>query len=211
MLTLCGGCGPEEHALSASHQGALESAAAEAPSAWLPELPATFSSVTTTASIEVKRCTFTIGTALEAPPFPPVYHAWLGRQGCGGDGFVVVGSSYTLPATLLAGNQKALVGVFSFKETPSGAAYQKARVLDVDPASGLVHHAMTLIALPPSGTGVVDPQTLQLRHDGTVLLGGQKYGVIPGEVGSGSAFVAVWRKLVRADELSPPPTEVTAF
>jgi hypothetical protein len=208
---LCAGCGPEDDAPPGSTQAALIEAARDATSAWAPALPATFSSVTSTATITAQKCTFTIGTAVETGTLPPVYHPWLGRQGCGDDGYLVLGRSYLAPSTLVAGNAQGLIGVFSFTETPSDAAYRKAQVIDVDGESGEVEHSSTLAALPASGTGVVDPETLLLRHDGTVIVAGQKVGVIPGEVGEGSTFVATWPRLVRDAVFNPPPATVEAF
>ena len=203
-----GGRGAEEKLVhgSGAHQRRAGDVGRLAPSA-----PATFSSVTTTGTITAQNCVFAIGTAVEASPHPPVFHAWLARQGCGADAFLVLGRSYSAPATLLAGNGHAIVGLFSAKETPSGAAYQKARLVDVDGETGVRRHEVTLAALPPSGTGVVAPETLLLFGDGTVIVQGQKVGVLPGENGSGSSFTATWRKLVRSEAFSPPPTEIEAF
>lgn len=207
---LCAGCGPEDDAAPGSSRAALTERAPKT-SAWAPALPATFSSVTTTATIAAQKCTFTIGTAIEAGTLPPVYHPWLGRQGCGADGYLVLGRSYLAPSTLVAGNPRAIIGVFSFTDTPSGAAYRKAQVLDVDGDSGEVQHSSTLAALPPSGTGVVEPDTLLLQHDGTVIVAGQKVGVMPGEVGEGSTFIATWRQLARDAVFNPAPTTLEAF
>lgn len=203
------GCGTSELSTTREDTQALCSQAATP--VWLSSLPATLSEVNETAALEVHKCRISIGTALEIPPFPPVHHAWLRKEGCAPGGYALLGTSYSLPSLLLAGDQKVLAATFTFRETPSGSAYQKAQVVAVDFTSGVITHASTLGALPPSGTGLVEPDRLDLRGNGTVVVGGLKNGVMPGEVGSGDHFLALFEKFADDPLFNPPPSLVLAF
>lgn len=202
-------CGPADPSAVATTTQAI-SGKDETP-VWLAALPATLSQVNETASLEVHQCRISIGTALEMPPFPPLHHVWLRKEGCETGGYVLLGTSYSLPSTLLDGSKKGLVASFTFRSTPSGSAYEKAQLVAVDFFSGAIGHASTLGALPPFGSGLVEPDRLELRGDGTVLVGGQKNGVIPGEIGSGDQFFAVYEKFIGDDLFNPPPSLVLAF
>lgn len=183
----------------------------EAPSVWLASLPATLSQEQETAAIDVHGCRISVGTALELPPFPPLHHVWLKKEGCETGGYVLLGTSYSVPSTLLDGRKHGLVVSFTFRSTPSGAAFQQASVVSVDFESGEITHRSFLAALPPFGSGLVQPSSLELRGSGTVVVRGTKNGVIPGESGEGDEFIAVFDKFLKDPEFNPPPSSVIAF
>jgi hypothetical protein len=106
---------------------------------------------------------------------------------------------------LLDGRKQGLVAAFTFRETPSGSAYVKASLVSVDFVTGDITHSATLAALPPFGTGMVEPTSLELKGSGTVIIRGTKNGVIPGESGAGAEFVATFDKFLRNDQFNPPP------
>ena len=192
----------------------LSTGALEAPTqtpVWLNELPATLSQVTEASAIEVHGCRISIGTALEIPPFPPVFHVWVHKEGCETGGYALLGTSYSAPATLLDARKQAIVATFTFRLTPSGSAFEQAQLVSLDFDTGERTHASTLAALPPFGSGRIEPTALELRGSGTVVIRGTKNGVIPGEVGEGDEFIALFDKFVRDPSFDPAPSRVTAF
>ena len=83
--------------------------------------------------------------------------------------------------------------------------------MSVDFDTGEVTHSATLAALPPFGTGLVEPTSLELRPNGTVVVRGTKNGVMPGQSGEGNEFVATFDRFLKRPEFNPPGTSVIAF
>jgi len=99
----CGGVGDDSFRTGEDPQ-ALGRAAG---SAWQIALPGGVSVVTPVDSVLIGPCIYTLGTALEGPPFPPRTLVWLHRGGgragaCTGGGYVVLGASYSTPSVSLA-------------------------------------------------------------------------------------------------------------
>lgn len=182
-----------------------------APDAWRASLPATLSQEQESAAIEVRGCRFSVGTAVETTGFPPLQHAWLKKEGCETGGYVILGTSYSTPSVLLDARKQGVVASFTFRATPSGSAFQQATLVSLDFDTGDVTHRATLAALPPFGTGLVQPTSLDLRGSGTVVVRGTKNGVMPGETGAGDEFIAVFDKFLKNSVFSPPPSSVVAF
>src|SRR5690606_26466598 len=133
-------------------------------------------------------CTFTIGTALQAPPFPPVYLVWLRRDpatvrhNCP-SGYVVLGSSYAPPFVDVARHPvlPLIVATFSTKQTPSGSAHTQLRVVQPSYVTGNTLRTSTLAAMSPAGMpalGNVYTGTLSTQLDGTVRVTGTKDGLM---------------------------------
>lgn len=230
ILVIAGGvavtaCGEDQTRAPDSASQALVEGRTDLPpsatSVWLEALPPGFSSAAEVASTEVLGCRIAVGTATEMPPFPPVYHAWMSKQPldparpatCWPSGYLDLGGSYLQPMVLLATTPVApnLVAAYTFKETPSGAAFLKLALVEVAFRTGAAEHRAVLGALPSFGTGVVTPDAMTLSVDGDLVVTGTKNGVIPGETGSGASFTATYLHFVHARDFAPAPTEVVAY
>jgi hypothetical protein len=183
----------------------------EDPGVWLAELPAGFTQQPAQVSIEVHGCTFSAGYAVEAPPFPPINHVWL-RKECENGGYALLGTSFSIPSILLDGKkQQGVIATFTFKDSPSGASSVRAAVVGVDFETGEITHSSVLAAMPPLGrTGVVEPTSVDVKGNGTVVVRGRKTGLL-GDVGEGDQFIAIFDKFFKNPTFNPAPSFVIAF
>jgi hypothetical protein len=183
---------------------------------WQNELPANVSPPTLGKSVESRGCTYTVGTAVQQPGLP-LYLAIVKRSGnvhhCA-SGYVVLGTSYALPWVDIASGEGALVADFSSKSTPSGEAHTQLRIVQLDPFTGDVLRRATLAAMSPDfqhpQLGNVFTGGLAIGPGGDLTVQGDKNGIIPGEVGSGDHYIAVYERFLR-DGDQPVPTSVTSF
>ncbi len=183
---------------------------------WQNELPANVSPPTLGKSAFARGCTYTIGTAVQQPGLP-VYFAIVKRSGnmhhCA-TGYVVLGTSYALPWVDIASGQAALVADFSSKSTPSGEAHTQLQIVQLDPFTAVVLRHATLAAMSPDfqhpQLGNVFTGALFIEPGGDLRVQGDKNGIIPGEVGSGVHYIAVYDHFLH-DGDNPTPTSVTAF
>ncbi|MCY1073426.1 Kelch repeat-containing protein [Archangium lansingense] len=156
--------------------------------------------VTSTAALTsaVSRgCTFTLSYKEVAPPFPPTYVPVVTRQAspsCPWDtASVDLPGSYSVPQLSLVANDLGLAVGYTNKHSPSGSAGTWLELRHVAPDTLSVVRSFTLSAHVNFGTGRVSNSELSILTDGTTLkVKGEKAGVIPGETGSGSYFVATF-------------------
>lgn len=183
---------------------------------WLSSLPANARELVWGDSVVARGCTFTVGTAMELPPYPPVYHAFVQRSGgaqCA-IGFVMLGTSYTRPTTAIVTGQGAIVADYSYRATPSGSAHSWLSIVELSPATGAIERRVELGAM---SSGMEYPQTgnvydgaLGLAPGGSLTVTGEKNGIIPGEIGSGDHYLAVYEQFL-GPSTSPAPTWVVAW
>lgn len=185
---------------------------ADEPGVWLAELPAGFTPQPTLVSIQVHGCTFSAGYAVEAPPFPPINHVWLRKEGCETGGYALLGTSFSIPSILLDGKkQQGVVATFTFRDSPSGSANVRAAVVGVNFVTGEITHSSVLAAMPPLGrSGLVEPTAIDVKGNGTVVVRGRKIGLL-GDVGEGDQFIAIFDKFFSNPTLNPAPSFVIAF
>src|SRR5262249_40463767 len=104
---------------------------------------------------------------------------------------------------------------FSSKPTPSGEAHTQLFIVHLDPASGVVIRSASLAAASPSPTqpelGNVFTGMLSLGPSGDLTVQGDKDGIIPGEVGSGTHYIAVFDHFLHDKEQPPVPDSIIAF
>ncbi|MFY0574485.1 hypothetical protein ACN28S_09115 [Cystobacter fuscus] len=106
---------------------------------------------------------------------------------------MVLGTTYDDSSLSLAANDLGVAVGFTFKSSPSGSAAVSVQLRHLDPQSLGVLRATSLGALNPTQTGNVHDVELSLGRDGTTLeVRGSKTGAIPGEVGSGGNYVALF-------------------
>lgn len=190
----------------------------EAAGVWQNDLPTNVSTPTLGKAVEAHGCTYTIGTAVQQPPFPPQYLAIVQRSGnmhhCA-PGYIVLGTSYALPWVDIASGNGGLVADFSVKSTPSGEAHTQLQIVALDPKTGEVVRHATLAAMSPGPAapqlGNVYTGGLSIGDGGDLTVQGDKNGIIPGEVGSGVHYIAVYDHFVHGKTDPAVPISVTAF
>ncbi len=213
------GCGTQQ-TITATEVGSEEEAVRRSTDSFWHPLAPNLTEVTEAGSTIVRRCRFSVGTAIDRTVDPPLSFIWMRKEPvdesvadkCPDNGFVIIGQSYIVPTVLLAGrpHQPYVVAAFNFRLTPTEGPVL-AEVIHIDFFSGAQLHATIISAASETGLGFVEPETLSISASGTVTLTGTKDGVIPGEVGSGSNFIAVFDKYVRNPVFDPPPSSVVAF
>ncbi|HEY1959422.1 MAG TPA: hypothetical protein VGH28_27615 [Polyangiaceae bacterium] len=213
-LAACFAAACSNGADEASASATLQSASTDA---WQDALPPNASAPTLGDSVRLRGCTYAVGTAVEEPPFPPQYIAFVQRSGNARRcslGYVVIGSSFATPSVAIAAGEGALVADASSKSTPSGEAHTQLRIVQIDPASGDFVRQTTLAAQSPGPNqpqlGNVTTGSLAIEHGGDLVVQGQKDGIIPGETGSGDNYIATYDGFLHGPE-SPAPTTVVAF
>jgi hypothetical protein len=188
-----------------------------------PSLPPDTSNVQEIETVGFAFCSFTIGTAEQAPPFPPQRLVWLRRQANSGrpcpGGYVILGSSYGFPVVDLERHPflPALVASFTVKATPSGAAHSQLRVVQPSYLTGAVLHQTGLAAMAPSSSqpflGNILSGDLNLEFNGTLVVSGEKNGLItssespPGDPN----YVATYDFFLFDPDPQPIADDITTF
>ncbi|WNG25097.1 hypothetical protein F0U62_14545 [Cystobacter fuscus] len=142
-------------------------------------------------------CLFHVSSQLKPGRMPPQKQIVVTREdggGCAwGNGSVVLGTTYDDSSLSLAANDLGVAVGFTSKSSPSGSAAVSVQLRHLDPQSLGVLRATSLGALNPTQAGNVLDVELSLGRDGTTLeVRGSKTGAIPGEVGSGGNYVALF-------------------
>jgi len=171
--------------------------------------------VTLGDSVKARGCTFTIGTGVEAPPFPPVYVAFVRVTGnqhqCPHDD-IVLGTSYAPPSVAIADGHGSVVADWSSKSTPSGEAHTQLFIAEIAPQSGTIVKETELAAMSPDAfhpqLGNVFDGALDVQGNALVVTG-DKNGIIPGETGSGDHYMATYARFFDSSETAP--TSVVAY
>jgi len=159
------------------------------------EQPVTRSAALT--SVASEGCVFQISSRMKRGPMPPQMQIVLTREDVGGcewgNGSVVLGTTYDDSSLSLTANASGIAVGFTYKATPSGSAAVSVQVRHLDPQTLEVVRSTSLGALNPTQAGYVHDGELSLRDNGTTLeVRGSKSGAIPGEVGSGCNYVALF-------------------
>lgn len=141
-------------------------------------------------------CSFSV-SAQQRSGFPPQYDIVVTRAASStcpwGAGSTVVGSTYNSPALSLVANDLGVAVSFTVKSTPSGSAAIFLYLDDLAPDTLGIVRSTALGARNSSFAGYVYSGDLTILTDGTTLeVRGTKSGVIPGETGSGSNYVATF-------------------
>ena len=188
-----------------------------------PSLPPDTSNVQEIETISFVFCSFTIGTAEQAPPFPPQRLVWLRRQANSGrpcpGGVVVLGSSFGFPAVDLERHPflPAVVASFTVKPTPSGEAHSQLRIVQPSYLTGAVLHQAGLAAMAPSISqpflGNILSGGLDLELNGTLVVSGEKNGLLTaGEPPPGDPnYVATYDFFLFDPSPQPAPDDITTF
>ena len=166
-------------------------------------------------SVKARGCTFTIGTGVEAPPFPPLYVAFVRVTGnphqCTHDD-IVLGTSYATPSVAITVGHGDVVADWTSKSTPSGEAHTQLFIAEIAPQSGAIVKQTELAAMSPD---ILHPQlgnvwngALDVRGNALVVTG-DKDGIIPGETGSGDHYMATYARFF--DTSATAPTSVVAY
>lgn len=223
VVLLCAlGCGgtTTEHDGEATLREPLSVGRDEAATrAWQPALPTGVTQVTAGEGVVVDHCLYTIGTATFAPPFPPQTLVWLSaealRRGpCGSVGYLVLGTSYGPTAASLARapSSPAVVATFTGRATPGGSAHSHLSIVQPDLVTGNVVHAAVLAAASPdlqhSHLGNVQVGTPWLTSAGDLFVSGTFDGTLPGAVGSGNDYVAIYPSFLTDPHHSPTPATI---
>lgn len=183
----------------------------EGPGVWLAELPAGFTPHET-VSIQVHGCRISAGYAVEAPPFPPINHVFVRKEGCDTGGYALVGTSYAIPTVVIDGKkQQGIAAAFSFRDSLSGSGFVKTGVVSVDFVTGEVTHSATLAAFVNFGTARVEPSAVDVKGNGTVVVRGTKNGVMGTQFGEGDHFIAVFDKFFQNPNPFPAASFIIAY
>ncbi|ATB37401.1 hypothetical protein CYFUS_002823 [Cystobacter fuscus] len=148
-------------------------------------------------SAVTRGCLFHVSSRLKPGRMPPQRQIVVTREDGGGctwgEGSVVLGTTYDDSSLSLAANELGVAVGFTSKSSPSGSAAVSVQLRHLDPQSFEVLRGTSLGALNPTQAGHVHDVDLSLGADGTTLeVRGSKTGAIPGEVGSGSNYVALF-------------------
>ncbi len=189
-----------------------------ATSGWQRELPTNTSPPTYGDTVAAQGCTFTIGTTVQMPPFPPQYLAIVKRSGnmmhCH-PGYVVLGSSYAIPFVAIASGHGGLVADYTSKSTPSGEAHVQLFIVELEPSSGVFVRHASIAAMSPDAyhpeQGNVWTGALRIDPSGTLVVTGDKNGIIPNESGVGWHYIAIFDHFLHAKTDNPTPSSVVAF
>ncbi|OJH39446.1 hypothetical protein [Cystobacter ferrugineus] len=147
---------------------------------------------------EMVGCRFLVSSRQKQGPMPPQKQIVVtregveGLEGCAwGNGSVVLGTTYDDSSLSLAANNLGVAVGFTSKSSPSGSAAVFVQLRHLDPQSLAVLRSTSLGALNQTQVGNVNDVDLSVGKDGTTLeVRGSKNGTIPGEVGSGSNYLA---------------------
>ncbi|MGZ3457115.1 MAG: hypothetical protein ACXU86_01280 [Archangium sp.] len=141
-------------------------------------------------------CTFSLSYSQKPGTLPPQYNVVLTRDATGctwGADSVVLGTTYNTPSLSLAANDLGVAASFTYKGTPSGSAAIFVYLRNLAPDTLSVVRATSIGAMNNGFAGYVYSGDLTIQTDGTTLeVRGTKSGVIPGETGSGSNYVATY-------------------
>ncbi|MET0401685.1 MAG: hypothetical protein ABW123_04740, partial [Cystobacter sp.] len=142
-------------------------------------------------------CLFHVSSERKQGPMPPPLHIVVTREdvgGCeGGNGRVELGTTYDGASLSLTASGSGVAVGFTHKSTPSGSAAVSFQLFHLEPRTLEVVRGTSLRAMNPFHAGYIFDGQLVLRGDGTTLeVRGSKSGTIPGEVGGGWNYVAVY-------------------
>lgn len=214
-------CGADDTAVALDDADAAQDADLTA-SSWQDALPEGTQDIVMVDEVRVSGCRVAIGTAMQNPPLPPSYHAILERtplspraRWCR-HGYVVLASSYGRPSVAIAAHPRMpiVVADFSVRATPSGSAHVHLGIAAVSALTGAVQHTGWLAAMSPDAMspqlGNVYDGALELDCRGTLTVRGSKNGIIPGEVGAGDHYVAVFRRFTSSPDSTVMPSSIAA-
>ena len=142
-------------------------------------------------------CTFNIFFVQRPGTLPPVYDVRLNRAASATCAWpqasLLLGSSTTVtPQLSLAANDLGVAVSYSYKNTPSGSSGTFLSLRHVNPET-MTFVRNEGISAGMFGSGSVYSGALAILADGTTLeVRGTKSGVISGETGSGSNYVATY-------------------
>lgn len=148
-------------------------------------------------SASTQGCLFHVSSRLKPGRMPPQKQIVVTRTDVGGcawgDGSVVLGTTYDDSSLSLVATDLGVAAGFTSKSSPSGSAAVSVQLRHLDPQSLGVLRGTSLGALNQTQAGNVHDVELSVSKDGTTLeVRGSKNGAIPGEVGSGSNYVALF-------------------
>jgi hypothetical protein len=171
------------------------------------EEPLVTSSAALTSGVS-RGCTFSVSSRQKPGTLPPQYEIVVTRVASStcawGDGSVVLGSTYNSPSLSLAANDLGVAASFTYKGTPSGSAAIFVYVDHVAPDTLSIVRSTGLGAMNTGYAGYVYSGALSILSDGTTLeVRGTKSGTIPGEIGSGSNYIATYPDFFTS---TTPPT-----
>jgi len=167
-------------------------------------------------------CTFTVSYKEVMPPYPPVYVPVVTRQASStcpwGAASVDLPGSYSPPQLSLAANGLGVAVSYTHKYSPSGSAGTWLELRHVAPDTLAVVRSVTLAAHVDYRPTYVNGE-LSIMTDGTTLkVRGEKGGVLPGETGSGTYYVATFPNFFTSTtaptltaSTAPEPTSVGAW
>jgi hypothetical protein len=155
-------------------------------------------------------CTFYVSSRQKPGTFPPVSEIVVNRVASStcvwGNGSAVLGTTYNSPTLSLAANDLGVAVSFTYKGTPSGSAAVFVYVDHVTPDTLSIVRSTALGAMNSGYAGYVYGGELSILSDGTTLdVRGTKSGTIPGEIGSGSNYIATYPDFFTS---ATPPTVV---
>lgn len=162
---------------------------------------------TLASEVRASQCIYRVEIAV-LKTFPPQFQYILHRlpsKHCAEES-VVLGTSYISSPPLVAVKGRNLVVAFSYKPTPSGAGSTFLSIQHIDPETLEVVRAETLAAGPGGFSNGVFASRLYFSGH-RLVVEGTKNGFIPGEIGSGSRFTAVYPHFLTSDQ----PPVVFAF
>lgn len=142
-------------------------------------------------------CTFNIFFFQRPGTLPPIYDIRLNRAASTTcpwpQASLLLGSSNSQqPSVSLAANDLGVAVSYSYKSSPSGSSPTVLGLKHVDPATMTVVRNEGISA-GMFGSGSVYSGNLTILSDGTTLdVRGTKSGVISGETGSGSNYIAIY-------------------
>jgi hypothetical protein len=187
-------------------------------------LPPNTSDVQTLGSVAFDDCTFSVGSALKAPPFPPKYLVWLRVEPTSyaaecGTGYSVLGSSYAAPSVAIARHPESLQLVVSHtaKLSPSGSAHTQLKIVEPSYVSGEVVRSSVLAARSPSAEepwlGNVLSGALEVSADGTLVVTGSKDGLMHANESAPGApnYRATYAQFFSDPSLTPVPSAIETF
>lgn len=218
----CNGVTAEKQSDSREEEGSLVSESLQR-STFQAALPENTSNVQEIERVAFYRCQFSVGTAEQAPPFPPQRLVWLRREPIGDRfcpaGYVILGSSFGFPTVDLARHPflPALVASFTTQSTPSGSAHVQLQIVQPSYGTGAILHHVTIAAMSPSAAqpqlGNVLSGELSVSFDGTLTVSGQKNGLLmPTEPPPGAPnYVATYNLFLFDPNPQPLPDDISTF
>jgi hypothetical protein len=167
-------------------------------------------------------CTFTVSYKEVMPPYPPVYVPVVTRQAsstCPWDAASVeLPGAYSPPQLSLAANALGVAVSYTNRYSPSGSSGTWLELRHLAPDTLSVVRSFTLAAHVDYRPTYVNGE-VSIMTDGTTLkVRGEKGGVLPGETGSGSYYVATFPHFFTSTtnptltaSTAPEPTSVGAW